>query len=128
MKLLWLTDIHFDFLNQLQRSAYLSTLANQAPGAVLLGVDLSTARRLAEDLEAIRAALKVPVYFVLGNHDYYYGSIAGVREQMRRLSRKNKKLVWLEDVGYAHKQILPNLRSRVQGTHYYRPGFELRVE
>jgi predicted phosphohydrolase len=102
MKLLWLTDIHFDFLSKPQRSAYLSALEAQAPRAVLLGGDLSAAPRLAEDLEAISTALKAPIYFVLGNHDYYYGSMAGVRQQVRRLSRKKKKLIWLEDVGFVH--------------------------
>lgn len=102
MRLIWLTDIHFDFLSKQQRTAFLSTLVAQAPMAVLLGGDLSTAPRLAEDLEAISVALKMPVYFVLGNHDFYFGSIAGVREQVRRLSRKKKKLIWLEDVVYAH--------------------------
>ena len=100
MKLLWLTDIHFDFLSKQQRTAFLSTLVAQAPRAVLLGGDLSTAPRLAEDMEAMGVALKVPVYFVLGNHDYYYGRIAEVREQVRRFARKKKKLIWLEDVGY----------------------------
>lgn len=72
MKLLWLTDIHFGFL---------ARLAEQAPQAVLLGGDLSAAPRLAEDLESIGAALQVPIYFVLGNHDFYYGSIKKVRNQ-----------------------------------------------
>lgn len=69
MRLLRLTDVHFDCLSPRQRSLFLSTLKAQEPEAVLLGGDLSTARRLTEDLEAIRAALSVPVYFVLGNHD-----------------------------------------------------------
>lgn len=69
MRLLWLTDVHFDCLSTRQRSLFLSTLKAQAPEAVLLGGDLSTSRRLTEDLEAIRASLRVPIYFVLGNHD-----------------------------------------------------------
>jgi len=59
MKLLWLTDIHFDFLSPRQRAAFLVRLAEQAPQAVLLG---STAPRLAEDLKSIGDALKVPIY------------------------------------------------------------------
>ena len=43
MRLIWLTDIHFDFLSKPQRSDFLARLAEQAPRAVLLGGDLSTA-------------------------------------------------------------------------------------
>jgi hypothetical protein len=65
MKLIWLTDIHFDFLSRRQQAAFLVRLAEQAPQAVLLGGDLSTAPRLAEDLKSIGDALQVPIYFVL---------------------------------------------------------------
>lgn len=100
MKLLWLTDIHFDFLSRQQRAVFLARLAEQTPQAVLLGGDLSTAPRLTEDLEAIGATLQVPIYFVLGNHDYYYGSIEKVRSQVRRHTRQREELFWLEELGY----------------------------
>jgi hypothetical protein len=57
---------------------------------------------LAGDLEAIGDALQVPIYFVLGNHDFYYGSIEKVRCQVRRLSQQRKELFWLEDAGCIH--------------------------
>jgi hypothetical protein len=40
-----------------------------------------------------------PVYFVLGNHDFYRGSIAGVRRHMRELAVPN--LHWMPDAGVA---------------------------
>jgi len=99
MKLIWLTDIHFDFLSRRQQATFLVRLAEQAPQAVLLGGDLSTAPRLAEDLKSIGDALQAPIYFVLGNHDFYYGSIEKIRRQVRRLSQQRKELFWLEDTG-----------------------------
>lgn len=102
MKLLWLTDIHIDFLSSQQRTAYLARLAEQAPQAVLLGGDLSTAPRLIEDLESMGSALQVPIYFVLGNHDFYYGSMAEVWQGVRRLSRRKKTLILLEDASCVH--------------------------
>jgi len=100
MRLIWLTDIHFDFLSGRQQAAFLARLSEQAPQAVLLGGDISIAPRLTEDLEAIGAALQVPIYFVLGNHDFYHGGIEKVHNQVRRLFRQRKKLCWLEDPGY----------------------------
>ena len=99
MKLLWLTDVHFDFLSSQQRAAFLVRLAELAPQAVLLGGDLSTAPRLTDDLKAIGSALRVPIYFVLGNHDFYYGSIEKIRRQVRRLSGQGRNLCWLGDTG-----------------------------
>jgi len=99
MKLIWLTDIHLDFLFSQQRAAFLARLAEQAPQAVLLGGDLSTAPRLAKDLKSIGEALQVPIYFVLGNHDFYYGNIEKIRRLVRRLCWQRKELFWLEDAG-----------------------------
>jgi len=41
------------------------------------------------------ASLQVPVYFVLGNHDFYQGSFASVDEVARKACRKHPNLVHL---------------------------------
>jgi hypothetical protein len=40
-----------------------------------------------------------PVYFVLGNHDFYHGSIAEVRETVRDRCSAVPDLHWLSDAG-----------------------------
>jgi hypothetical protein len=39
------------------------------------------------------------LYFVLGNHDFYRGSISGVREKMQALCAACPNLHWLPDAG-----------------------------
>ena len=39
--------------------------------------------------------IEKPVYFVLGNHDYYRGKINEVRSEMTALTASNKYLFWL---------------------------------
>jgi UDP-2,3-diacylglucosamine pyrophosphatase LpxH len=98
-RLLWLTDLHLEFLSRRQSAAFLSRLAAQKPDAALIGGDISTATRIVQDLKAIQATLQVPVYFVLGNHDFYHGRIEKVRGQIRALCSEIKNLHWLEDAG-----------------------------
>ena len=50
-------------------------------------------------ISAIDNALQRPVYFVLGNHDFYRGSIAGVRESVRQLCAVCPNLHYLPDAG-----------------------------
>jgi predicted phosphohydrolase len=98
-KAVWCNDIHLDFLSGDEIDRFLDTLAGRAPCAVLLAGDISTADRLEAHLGRIEAAVEVPVYFVLGNHDYYHGSILGVRSRVSRLCAKSRRLHWLNEAG-----------------------------
>ncbi len=52
---------------------------------------------MADHLRAFAA--RGPVAFVLGNHDFYRGSIAGVRAAVRELCRDVPNLRWMPDAG-----------------------------
>ena len=79
MKLAWATDTHFDFVEREDVVAWCARIAASGAEALLLGGDIADARSLRDWLELICAELAPrPVSFVLGNHDYYHGSIAGV--------------------------------------------------
>src|SRR5437764_11589677 len=41
----------------------------------------------------------MPIYFVLGNHDFYRGSIAGVRAGVEALDARSPRLHWLPRTG-----------------------------
>ncbi len=70
----WLTDIHLNFLPVDEVDAFLARLAAERLDGVLLGGDIAEATDLGEYLELIDERLQTEIYFVLGNHDYYYGS------------------------------------------------------
>ncbi len=97
--LVWLTDVHLNFVPPEQRETLYRAVANRAPRGVLLGGDIGEAPSFAGLLEEFAAAIESPIYFVLGNHDYYRGSIAGVREQARQLSQTTPRLHWLPATG-----------------------------
>lgn len=49
--------------------------------------------------------MKKPIYFILGNHDYYQGTINDIRETLTVLSKTHDQLFWLSATDI---QSLPN--------------------
>lgn len=99
MRLAWLTDIHLNFLGTQQIAYFLDDLAPAELDAVLITGDIGEAPHVGDYLIRIQTALALPVYFVLGNHDYYYGSIAGVRANVQRLQQDYPQLHYLTHLG-----------------------------
>ncbi|MEX0643659.1 MAG: metallophosphoesterase [Pirellulales bacterium] len=91
----WLTDVHLNFLRPPEVSAFLQRVAADNPDALLLGGDVAEAPTLVADLERIDEQLARPIYFVLGNHDFYRGSIASVRRQVAALCARRPTLIYL---------------------------------
>jgi len=99
MRLSWLTDIHFDFLEIDQISAFLLAVRALETDGILISGDIGLAKNVREFLRMIEYALPVPIYFVLGNHDFYGSSIALVKTAISALAGASQRLRWLPDVG-----------------------------
>lgn len=99
MRLAWATDVHLNFVSGQQIAAFAQALVAEEPDAVVLSGDIAEAPTLREHLLAIEAVVQRPLYFVLGNHDYYGGSIAGVRAVARELTATSRWLRWLPEAG-----------------------------
>ena len=99
MRAAWLTDVHLNFLENQGISRFLETILQADPDIVLLGGDIGEADSLIPNMERIERTLNRPVYFVLGNHDFYGGSIASVRAQVESLAHDSKYLTWLNMEG-----------------------------
>jgi predicted MPP superfamily phosphohydrolase len=99
VRLAWATDVHLNFLDPPELRAFVDSIAAAAPDAVLLTGDIAEAHSLEQYLTALASALELPIYFVLGNHDYYGSSIGGVRERVAALCRGHERLRWLNTSG-----------------------------
>lgn len=106
MRLVWLTDIHLNYLDGnvigdgvsdrwCDIDRFLESVKAAKADAVLISGDIGEAPYLAEYLPRIADFVDRPVYFVLGNHDFYHGSIASVRCAMDPLGEQRKELVYL---------------------------------
>ncbi len=98
MRAVWITDPHLNFVGDGERRRFFERLDAEQADAVLVSGDIGEAPTVERYLGRF-AALEVPVYFVLGNHDFYKGSVAGVRSSMRRRLRDSPTLHWLNDEG-----------------------------
>lgn len=99
MKLAWLTDIHLNFLDTEQRKKFYNTISAQSFDAVLLSGDIAEAPTIEALLLEMVESIQRPLYFVLGNHDYYKGQIDDVKTAMRRVTRENTLLHYLPTTG-----------------------------
>lgn len=99
MALVWGTDLHLEFLTPAGLSRFCVELARRKPSHLLLGGDIHNAPGLVAHLRILARTADAPVSFVLGNHDYYGGSIAGVRAEIRKLCTALPQLRWLPDAG-----------------------------
>ena len=99
MKLAWLTDIHLNFLEDDAREKFYQKILNTKCEAVLISGDIAEAPNVAGLLSEMADYIKKPVYFILGNHDYYRGQVNQVRGEMVNLTNTKDKLYWLPASG-----------------------------
>lgn len=94
-RIAWLTDLHLNFLKPRAVDDFLSQLAADQFDMVLIGGDVAEAPSVVGHLDSIATRLTCPIYFVLGNHDFYFGSIARVRQAVDELCGERPNLVYL---------------------------------
>src|SRR4051812_312264 len=99
MKLAWLTDVHLNFLDPADAEEFFRVVAEVPSDTILLSGDIGEAPDVCLLLNALDTAVRRPVYFVLGNHDFYRGSIAAVRRDVRALCSACPGLHWLPGDG-----------------------------
>lgn len=95
----WITDPHLNFAVDRYRRFLFDSLFFAEPDVVLISGDIAESRELEGELVELAAAVAKPLYFVLGNHDYYRSSIREVRERVRHLVAKTPGLVYLSQAG-----------------------------
>jgi len=99
MRAVWTTDIHLDFLRHAECEAFFASILRESPDVIFVTGDISIAPSLLTHLEAMTQALNRPIYFVLGNHDFYRGSITAVRTAVREHMRGRPLLTYLPEAG-----------------------------
>lgn len=99
MRLAWLTDIHLNFLSLEQMEAFCAELRDSEADAFLITGDISEAPTLELHLTRLADSVQRPVYFVLGNHDFYRGSIPEVRSTIAARCARSQWLRYLPEAG-----------------------------
>lgn len=88
MQLDWITDPHLDHLkNPRDLIKFMDLLHNRSSEALLITGDLAESDSIYDFLGLLIGAYQRPIYFVLGNHDYYGNEIAETKQAVRGVCR-----------------------------------------
>lgn len=98
MRLAWLTDIHLNFVDGIGRRRLLESVSDQCD-AVAISEDIGESHDIAGFLQEMDEVVEKPVYFVLGNHDFYRGSISTTRLEVAGIARESRHLHYLTASG-----------------------------
>ena len=90
------------------------------PDAILITGDISISKRITYHLSVLERIVQRPIYFVLGNHDYYNGSIENTRVTMKELSNMSQYLKYLPTTPYV---ALSNTTAIVGHDCWYDAGY-----
>lgn len=105
-KLVWCSDIHLDFIARDERDKFYAKINSEidSSGAerLLLTGDVSTGNFITIHLGELAESVKVPISFVLGNHDYYNTNIEWTRSIMEMMSLGDARLSYLPSANVVH--------------------------
>lgn len=79
---IWATDLHFDMATSRAFDAFVKSVREKKPEKLLIAGDLAESRSLQSILQKLAKEIELPIYFVLGNHDFYGSSIEEVRKEI----------------------------------------------
>ena len=116
-RIVWCTDIHLDHLweaifvngltdgsrrpSEVKVAQFCQKILDKNPDSVLITGDNSIAPMIETHLGWLEKHIPgVPIYFTLGNHDYYDGSIQNVRSHINKYDGVNHHgAIWLNTQG-----------------------------
>jgi predicted MPP superfamily phosphohydrolase len=94
-KIAWITDSHLNFLEKPEREVFYTQIKEFDVSGVLITGDIAESKNICSLLNEFSTNLNQPIYFVLGNHDYYFSNVVDVRAKIQQACSLNKNLKWL---------------------------------
>ena len=94
---IWLTDLHLDMVEDKELQVFYRSLKNHPSKGIFITGDIADGENFPKFLEEIQAISKKPLYFVLGNHDYYGNTLQDTFKKASLLSKANKEIHFLPD-------------------------------
>ena len=98
MKITWLTDIHLNFASEDIRGELYKKISKTAPDLIIISGDIAEATSFVDYLMEMADSVQIPLYFVLGNHDYYKGVVSEVRANASHLNELHPMLHYLSSM------------------------------
>jgi 3',5'-cyclic-AMP phosphodiesterase len=98
-RFVWTSDIHLDRMEESEFSEFTEYLEELNADGFILAGDIAEADSVAGFLKKFSERLDCPIYFVLGNHDFWGSTFVETRAQIRQLVSESTDLHWLSESG-----------------------------
>jgi Icc protein len=95
----WATDLHLNHAIPQKLEDFRLELQRCRPDILVVSGDFSESLELFASIEWLRSSSNVPLYFCLGNHDFYYDSISRVRSSCTQFCEGQRDLIYLTAAG-----------------------------
>jgi 3',5'-cyclic-AMP phosphodiesterase len=95
------SDTHFNFTMPWTPGNFASKLLEENPAGLILAGDIACGLTIKQTLKSLAKKLDhIPIYFVVGNHDYYATSIRETTKILKELCATYPNLHWLTDTDH----------------------------
>lgn len=91
----WVTDPHLNFVPFRRWEVWIREIQDSQVNGILITGDISESEDVVFQLQRLSEAVDLPIWFVLGNHDFYRSSIAQVRRDVAAASDADPNLHFL---------------------------------
>jgi predicted phosphodiesterase len=99
-KILWCSDLHLNAMSDFTRKTFLDKIADTAPDYAIITGDTGESDCSFQYLEQLSARVACPMYFVNGNHEYYFTSVPIYRDEIINRCSKHPRLRYLPAAHY----------------------------
>lgn len=98
-RIAWITDIHLDRLRENDYQEYKEYLQELKADCLIISGDIAEGEKVCQSLSDFDSLLDYPIYFVLGNHDFYYRTFENREKEISELVNNSENLNWLTESG-----------------------------
>ncbi len=84
-------------MNENERQEFKNYLFELKPDGFILAGDIAEADSVIGFLKDFRKSLSCPIYFVLGNHDFWGGTFDETKNVIRALVKDHSNLYWFTE-------------------------------
>ena len=95
----WLSDVHLDMVKEPWFLGLCDEIQDSDARSIWLTGDIATGKDVGDWLIRLHHRTELPIYFVLGNHDYYHSSFARVDQIIKDIHLQHEGIVWMDIQG-----------------------------
>jgi predicted phosphohydrolase len=99
MRAAWLSDIHLTDIAEDRALAFCEKVREHECDSVFLTGDISESPVLLQHLKLLDANIQKPIYFVLGNHDFWYSSVPHIYNTLPQAISGLNFVRWMTNLG-----------------------------